>query len=324
MQQQSIGFEDVVAAARRIDGAVRRTPVLSSAELDVDLGASVYFKCENLQRAGAFKLRGAYNAIAALTAADRAAGVIAYSSGNHAQAVALAARLQGARSTIVMPHDAPPIKRAATERYGAHVVEYDRYREDRIEIAQAIAAEQGGVTIPPYDHPEVIAGQGTAARELIEDVGALDVVLAPLGGGGLLSGTAIAVSAMCPDAVLVGVEPEAGDDGRQSLAAGRIVRIDTPQTIADGAQTQFLGRHTFPVIQRHVSQILTVPDRSLIGAMGWFFETLKLVVEPTGALAAAAVLDRLLELRGKRVGVIVSGGNVDPARYCELLADPGR
>ncbi|WP_106849508.1 threo-3-hydroxy-L-aspartate ammonia-lyase [Blastococcus sp. Marseille-P5729] len=320
MQQLPITYDDVLAASYRIDEAVRRTPVLTSAELNDALDARIHFKCENLQRVGAFKLRGAYNAIAALTPQERAAGVIAYSSGNHAQAVAMAATLQGARSTIVMPHDAPPIKRAATERYGARVVEYDRYREDRIEIARGIAEREGGVTIPPYDHPDVIAGQGTVAKELIEQVGTLDVVIAPLGGGGLLSGTAVAAAALCPEAQVLGVEPEAGDDGRRSLAAGQIVRIDTPQTIADGAQTQFLGQYTFPILRRYVAEILTVPDASLVQAMRWFFETLKVVVEPTGALAAAAVRDGLVDVRGKRVGVIVSGGNVDLARYGRLLS----
>ncbi|WP_153505682.1 threo-3-hydroxy-L-aspartate ammonia-lyase [Cumulibacter manganitolerans] len=319
MPEPAIGFEDVVAAADRIAGAAVRTPVLTSPRLDDELGARVYFKCENLQLVGAFKFRGAYNAIARLSPQQRSRGVVAYSSGNHAQAIALAATMQGARSTIVMPTDAPRLKRAATERYGATVVEYDRYAEDRIAVAQRIADEQGATVIPPYDHADVMAGQGTAAKELLEQTGPLDVVVAPLGGGGLLSGTAVATRALAPDAAVYGVEPAAGDDGRRSLAAGRIVTIDTPRTIADGAQTQFLGALTFPVLRALVADVVTVPDESLVQTMRWFFENLKLVVEPTGCLAAAAVRDGLIDVRGKRVGVIVSGGNADPAAFAGYL-----
>lgn len=318
-----IRYEDIEAAARRIAGAVRRTPVLGSARVDEELGAQVFFKCENLQRVGAFKLRGAYNAIARFSAEQQRAGVVAFSSGNHAQAIALAAALQGVRSTIVMPHDAPSIKRASTERYGATVVEYDRYAEDRIAVTAAIAERTGATIVPPYDHVDVMAGQGTAVRELIDDAGPLDVVIAPLGGGGLLSGTAVAAHALCPGVQVYGVEPEAGNDGQRSLAEGRIVTIDTPRTIADGAQTQFLGELTFPVLRELATGVLTVPDSSLVSAMRWFFEDLKLVVEPTGALAAAALRDGLLDVRGKRVGVIVSGGNVDPTAYAGYLTrDP--
>lgn len=318
-----ISHEDVEAAALRIAGAVRRTPVLTSARLDDVLSAHVFFKCENLQLVGAFKLRGAYNAIARLSDEQRRAGVVAFSSGNHAQAVALAASMQGVGSTIVMPTDAPAIKRAATERYGASVVDYDRYTEDRIAVTAAIAERTGAAIIPPYDHADVMAGQGTAAMELIEDAGPLDVVVTPLGGGGLLSGTAVAARAMCPAVQVYGVEPEAGNDAQRSLAEGRIVTIETPRTIADGAQTQFLGELTFPVLQELVAGVLTVPDSSLVSAVRWFFEDLKLVVEPTGALAAAALRDGLLDVRGRRVGVIVSGGNVDPTAYAGYLTrDP--
>lgn len=301
--------------------AVRRTPVLRSPELDALLGAEVHLKCENLQHTGSFKLRGAYNAIAALTPAQRAAGVVAYSSGNHAQAIARAATLQGVRATIVMPADAPEVKRAATVRYGAALVTYDRYAEDRLAVAAAVAAESGAAVIPPYDHLDVMAGQGTAADELLADTGPLDVLLTPLGGGGLLSGTAVTAHALSPGVAVYGVEPEAGNDAQQSLAAGRIVRIDTPRTIADGAQTQFLGVHTFPVLRALVAGVLTVPDDSLVATMRWFFSALKLVVEPTGCLALAALRDGLLDVAGKRVGVLVSGGNVDPAAYAGWLRD---
>ena len=319
MRALELTYSDIRAAAIRLEGAIRRTPVLTSPELDKQLGAEVYFKCENLQLTGAFKMRGAYNAIAALPAAQRRAGVVAYSSGNHAQAIARAATMQGVRSTIVMPTDAAEIKRAATVRYGAEIVTYDRYAEDRIAVAQAIADQTGAALIPPYDHLDVMAGQGTATDELIAEAGPLDVVVAPLGGGGLLSGTAVAAHALSPGVAVYGVEPDAGDDGRQSLAAGRIVRIDTPKTIADGAQTQFLGEHTFPVLRELVAGVLTVPDQSLVSTMQWFFGALKLVVEPTGCLAAAALRDGSLDVAGKRVGVIVSGGNVDPAAFAHYL-----
>lgn len=314
-----LSYSDVVAAADRIAGAARRTPVLNASRFDDEVGAEVYFKCENLQHVGAFKFRGAYNAIAKLTPSQRRAGVVTYSSGNHAQAIALAATMQGVSSTIVMPQDAPAIKRAATERYGAQIIEYDRYSEDRIAIAQSISERDGVTVIPPYDYLDVMAGQGTATKELIEQVGEFDIVVAPLGGGGLLSGTAVAARGLCPEVEVYGVEPEAGNDGQLSLAAGEIISIDTPATIADGAQTLFLGQHTFPVIRELVAGVLTVPDRSLVEMMRWFFENLKQVVEPTGCLAAAAVRDGLLDVQGKRVGIIISGGNVDPTAYATYL-----
>jgi threonine dehydratase len=315
----AIGHADVAAAAERLRGVAHRTPVLRSRTADERSGAQLFFKCENFQRMGAFKFRGAYNALAQFSAEQRRAGVITYSSGNHAQAIALSARLLGMPSVIVMPQDSPAAKLAATRGYqqgqpGSEIVMYDRYREDREAIGQRLAAERGLTLIPPYDHPHVMAGQGTAALELIDDVGALDALLVCVGGGGLIAGSAVVAMHRLPGVRIYGVEPEAGDDTRQSLARGEIVHIDTPQTIADGAQTQHSGRLTFPVIQRHVKAILTVSDSQLIRTMRFFAERLKIVVEPTGCLAAAAALDGTIDLRGQRVGVIVSGGNVDLAR----------
>ncbi|TFW17875.1 threo-3-hydroxy-L-aspartate ammonia-lyase [Duganella callida] len=313
-------YEDVVAASQRIAGVAHKTPVLTSSTANAELGAEVYFKCENFQRMGAFKFRGGYNALAKFTPAQRKAGVVAFSSGNHAQAVALSARLLGIPATIVMPHDAPAAKVAATRGYGVQVVIYDRYTEDREQIGRELAAKHGLTLIPPYDHADVIAGQGTAAKELIEEVGRLDVVFAPLGGGGLLSGTALSTHALSPGAKVYGVEPEAGNDGQQSLRSGSIVHIDTPKTIADGAQTQHLGQLTFPIIQRDVTDILTASDEQLRAEMRFFGERMKIVIEPTSGLGLAAARAMKDQLQGKRVGIIVSGGNVDIARYAELLA----
>jgi len=313
-------FEDVVAASERIAGVAHRTPVLTSSTANAELGAEVFFKCENFQRMGAFKFRGGYNSLAKFTPEQRKAGVVAFSSGNHAQAIALSARLLGIPATIVMPHDAPAAKVAATRGYGAQVVIYDRYTEDREQIGRALAAKHGLTLIPPYDHADVIAGQGTAAKELFEEVGRLDYVFAPLGGGGLLSGTALATRALAPSAKLFGVEPEAGNDGQQSFRSGSIVHIDTPKTIADGAQTQHLGNLTFPIIKRDVDDILTASDDELRAAMRFFAERMKMVVEPTGGLGYAAARAMKDQLQGKRVGIIISGGNVDIARYAELLA----
>ncbi|MCL2553086.1 MAG: threo-3-hydroxy-L-aspartate ammonia-lyase [Actinomycetia bacterium] len=313
-------YDDVRAAAARIEGRAHRTPVLRSRLVDEQTGARVLFKCENLQRMGAFKFRGAYNALARFSAEQRRAGVVAYSSGNHAQAVALAARLLDIPATIVMPLDAPAAKVAATKGYGGDVVTYDRYTEDREAIGRALAAERGLTLVPPYDHADVIAGQGTAAKELFEDEGPLDALFVPLGGGGLLSGTALTAAALAPGCRLVGVEPEAGDDARRSLREGRIVHIDTPRTIADGAQTQHLGELTFAVLRRARPDVVTATDAELVDAMAVFATYLKLVVEPTGCLGLAAVRRMREELRGQRVGVIVSGGNVDPARLAALLA----
>ncbi len=345
MNDLAIQFADIEAAASRLAGVAHRTPVLTSSTADSRTGAKVYFKCENLQRMGAFKFRGAYNALARFTPAQRQAGVVAFSSGNHAQAVALSARLLGMPSAIVMPQDAPPAKVAATRAYQAgasqavarcsEVILYDRYSEDREAIGRRLAAERGMTLIPPYDHADVMAGQGTAALELLQQVqaidgGGLDALLVCVGGGGLISGCAVAAKALAPGIQVWGVEPAAGNDVQQSLAAGCIVHIPTPNTIADGAQTQHAGALTFPVIQRLVSGVVTVDDAALVDAMRFFAERMKLVVEPTGALGAAALFTQghggqaaaggLPDLRGARVGVIVSGGNVDLQRYAALLS----
>lgn len=309
-------FDDVSAAAARIAGHAHRTPVMRSRAIDELVGARVVFKCENLQRVGAFKFRGAFNALAKLE--DRRAGVVAFSSGNHAQAVALAARELGMHATIVMPRDAPEAKLRATRGYGAEIVIYDRFSEDREAIARRIAGERGAPILPPYDHADIIAGQGTAALELLDEVGELDFLFVPLGGGGLLAGALLAARARSPGCRVYGVEPEAGNDGQQSLRSGAIVHIATPATIADGAQTQHLGQLTFPIIQRNVADILTATDAQLVDAMRLFAERMKLVVEPTGCLGFAGA--RQAAIAGARVGVILSGGNVDLARYAAFLA----
>ncbi|MDB5361372.1 MAG: threo-3-hydroxy-L-aspartate ammonia-lyase [Rhodospirillales bacterium] len=321
MTDLAISFEDVAAAHARIAPFAHRTPVLTSTTADALVGGSLFFKCENFQRMGAFKFRGAYNAIAQFTPEQRAHGVVTFSSGNHAQGIALSARLLGVKAVILMPIDAPATKVAATRGYGAEVVLYDRYGEDRDAIGRRLADERGLTLIPPYDHPHVMAGQGTVAKELIEEVGPLDVLLVPLGGGGLLSGCATAAKALCPDCRVIGVEPEAGNDGQLSFRSGAIVRIDTPKTIADGAQTQFLGNYTFPVIRQRVDDVLTVSDAELAATMKFFAMRMKIIVEPTGCLGAAAAFGGQLDLRGKRVGVVLTGGNVDMARFASLIAD---
>ena len=313
-------YDDVVAAAGRIAGHAHRTPVLTSRTINAEFGAQVFFKCENLQRMGAFKFRGAFNALARFDAAQRKAGVIAFSSGNHAQGIALAARELGIPATIVMPQDAPAAKVAATQCYGATVVFYDRYTQDREQITRDLAERNGLTLIPPYDHADVLAGQGTAAKELFEEVGPLDSFFVCLGGGGLLSGSALATRALSPQTRLYGVEPAAGNDGQQSFRSGAIVHIDTPTTIADGAQTQHLGHITFPIIQRDVDDILTVTDEQLVDGMRFFAERMKLIVEPTGCLGFAAARAMRNELRGQRVGVLISGGNVDLARFSALVS----
>jgi threonine dehydratase len=314
-------YADVVAASERIAGVAHRTPVLTSRTANAELGAEVFFKCENLQRMGAFKFRGSYNALARFDAQQRRAGVVAFSSGNHAQGIALSAQLLGIPATIVMPLDAPASKIAATRGYGATVVTYDRYTEDREQIGRDLAQKHGLTLIPPYDHADVIAGQGTAARELFEEVGELDYLFVCLGGGGLLSGSALVTRALSPKTRLYGVEPEAGNDGQQSFRSGSIVHIDTPKTIADGAQTQHLGKLTFPIIKRDVDDILTVSDEQLRAEMRFFASRMKIVVEPTGCLGLAAARAMKDQLEGKRVGVIISGGNVDIERYAALLAE---
>lgn len=305
----SVNWQDVLAAHRRIDGIAHRTPVLTSATANDMVGAELFFKAENLQRMGAFKFRGAYNALSQFTDEQKQEGVIAFSSGNHAQAIALSAKLLGMPATIVMPEDAPPMKLAATRGYGAKVILYDRYSESREDIGAKIASEQGGTLIPPYDHADIIAGQGTAVKELIEDAGPMDIIITALGGGGLLAGSAIAAHALCPNAMIYGVEPEAGNDGQQSFRSGQIVSIPTPRTIADGAQTLHLGELTFPIIQEHVTDILTVSDEELLDMMEFFVERMKIVVEPTGCLAPAVVFNRKVDMAGKRVGIVLSGGN---------------
>ena len=316
----TLAYADVEAAAERIRGIAHRTPVLTSRTADARTAATLFFKAEPLQRAGAFKFRGACNAIAALSPEQRKRGVLAFSSGNHAQAIAYAGALQGVPTVIVMPHDAPAIKVAATRGYGAEIVVYDRYKEDREAVSRRLAEERGLSMIPPYDHPDVIAGQGTAVKELIEEVGPLDVLLVCLGGGGLLAGSCLAARALSPEVEIWGVEPEAGNDGQKSLAKGEVVRIPVPVSIADGALTTHLGQHTFPIIRREAAGIVTATDAQLVSAMRFFVERMKLVVEPTGCLAAAAAFEGAVAVQGKRVGVILSGGNVDPAALGRHLA----
>ncbi len=307
----SVSFDDVEAAHARLRGVAHRTPTLASSTIDALTGATVHFKCENLQRMGAFKFRGAYNALAQLNDDQKHRGVITYSSGNHAQAVALAGRLLGVAATIVMPADAPRVKLEATRGYGAEVITYDAKTASREEIARRLGAERGLTLIPPFDHPHVIAGQGTAAKELIEDAGPLDALLVPCGGGGLLSGCAVAARRMNPDCRVIGVEPAAGDDATRSFKSKTLQSVHNPDTIADGARTSSLGEHTFPLVLHYVDEMLTVTDLELLDAMFFLWQRMKLVVEPTGALAACALLRGKLDAAGLRVGVILSGGNVD-------------
>lgn len=314
-------FDDVVAAAERIKGHANITPVMTSRTVNEEFGAELYFKCENFQRMGAFKFRGAFNALSKFSAEQRKAGVVAFSSGNHAQAIALSAKLLGISATILMPHDAPAAKVAATKGYGGQVVFFDRYTEDREQIGRDLAEKHGLTLIPSYDHVDVLTGQGTAAKELFEEVGPLDALFVPLGGGGLLSGCALATRALSPDCKIYGVEPEAGNDGQRSFRTGSIVHIDTPKTIADGAQTQHLGVNTFPIILQDVYDILTASDDELIECMGFMATRMKLIVEPTGCLGFAAARKLKGELQGKRVGVLISGGNVDMARFTSLLKE---
>jgi threonine dehydratase len=305
-----VTFEDIAAAHERIRAHARRTPVLTSSTVDAMTGAKVFFKCENLQRMGAFKFRGAYNALSQLSPEQRKRGVLAFSSGNHAQAVALSGKLLGIPTTIVMPEDAPKVKLEATRGYGGEVVTYGK-GENREALAKRLSDERNLTLIPPFDHPHIVAGQGTAAKELIEDAGALDALLVPCGGGGLISGCAIAARQLSPQCRVIGVEPAAGDDATRSFREKKLVKIEVPDTIADGARTTSLGEITFPLVMRYVNDMLTVTDEELLRAMFWLWERMKLVVEPTGALAACAVLEKKLNLEKRRVGVILSGGNVD-------------
>ncbi len=312
-------FDDVAAAALRIAGHANRTPVLTSRTLDRETGAQVFMKCENFQRMGAFKFRGAFNALSRFDAEQRKRGVVAFSSGNHAQAIALSANLIGMPATIVMPLDAPPNKLAATRGYGGNVITYDRYKEDREAIGARLATEQGLTLIPPYDHADVLTGQGTAAKELFEEVPELDALFVCLGGGGLLSGSALSARALSPATKIYGVEPEAGNDGQQSFKSGQIVHIPTPVTIADGAQTQHLGQTTFAIIRRDVDDVFTVTDDELRNAMAFCAARMKIIIEPTGALALACVRNMSAWLKGQRIGVIISGGNVDMTRFAALI-----
>ncbi|SPY77591.1 threo-3-hydroxy-L-aspartate ammonia-lyase [Providencia rustigianii] len=312
-------YQDVEAASARIANFAHKTPVMTSSTINKQFGAELFFKCENFQRMGAFKFRGALNALAQFTPQQKKAGVIAFSSGNHAQGIALAAQILNIPATILMPLDAPEVKVAATEGYGASVVRFDRYTQDREQLTQELATQQGLTIIPPFDHPHIIAGQGTSAKELFKEVGELDALFVCLGGGGLLSGCALAARALSPNCKVYGVEPEAGNDAQQSFRSGKIVHIETPKTIADGAQTQHIGHYTFALIQQNVDDILTATDEQLVDCMKFYAERMKMVVEPTGCLSFAAAVKMKEELRGKRIGIIVSGGNVDIKRFAELM-----
>ena len=306
-----VSYDDIAGAARRIEGKAIRTPVMTSSTVDARTGAQVFFKCENFQRMGAFKFRGAYNALSLLSPEERKRGVLAFSSGNHAQAVALAGRLLGIETAIVMPMDAPSVKVEATRGYGAEVILYDKHKAERETFAREVAAERGLAVIPPFDHPHVVAGQGTAAKELIEETGPLDYLLVCCGGGGLLSGCAIAAHALSPGCKSIGVEPALGDDATRSFKTRTLQSCHNPETIADGARTHSMGKVTFPLVMAYVADMLTVEDTELLRTMFWLWERMKIVVEPTGALAATALLEGKLDVKGKRVGVIISGGNVD-------------
>jgi threonine dehydratase len=312
-------YRDVIVAATRIQGWAHRTPVMTSKTANATTGAELFFKCENLQRAGAFKFRGAFNAIAALTDAQRASGVVTFSSGNHAQAIALAGSLQRVATTIIMPKDAPEMKVAATRGYGGNIVFYDRYTEDRDELGRKLSQERGMSLIPPYDHAEVIAGQATATKELLEQEGPLDRLFVPLGGGGLLAGAALAAQTLSPHCKVIGVEPAAGNDGQLSFRSGKIVNIAVPKSLADGALVTHVGEINFSIIRSLVHDIITVPDEALIEAMKFFAERMKILVEPTGCLAAAAVFSQQHHQKGERIGILLSGGNVDLKRFAALL-----
>lgn len=315
-----VSYEAVEEAASRLEGPAERTPVFTSRTVEERTGSRVFFKCENFQRAGAFKFRGAFNALSRLPEEQQRRGVLAYSSGNHAQAIALAGRLLEVPTTVVMPGDAPEVKLRATEGYGAEVVRYDRWDTDREELGGRISSERGLSVVPPYDHPDIVAGAGTAARELFEEVGPLDLLLVCCGGGGLLSGSALAARALSPGCRVVGVEPETADDAARSFREKKLHTVRNPDTIADGARTPSLGEVTFPLVLRHVDAMVTVSEAAILRAMFFLWERMKLVVEPTGALGAAALLEGTETAPGERVGVIISGGNVDLRTASELLA----
>jgi threonine dehydratase len=319
-----VAYADVAAAAERIAGRARRTPVLTSRHVDQRTGGQVFFKCENLQRIGAFKFRGAFNALSQLTPEQRKRGVLAYSSGNHAQAVALAGQLLSTPTVIVMPLDAPAVKVEATRGYGAQIVTYDKHTTVREELAASVAGERGLTIIPPYDHAHVVAGQGTAAKELIEEVGQLDYLFVPVGGGGLISGCALAADALSPGCRVIGVEPEAGDDATRSFKSGTLQSCYNPETVADGARTPYLGEITFPLVLRYVSDMVTVSDAELLRTMFFLWERMKTVIEPTGALGAAGLFENKIGVpAGARVGVIASGGNVDFADVAAWTTQAG-
>ncbi len=312
----SVTFEDILSAAEQIAGIAHRTPVATSRLLDAACGNRMYLKCENLQRMGAFKFRGAYNAISRLSTAEKERGIITYSSGNHAQAVALVSQILGLQATIVMPQNAPRLKLEATRSYGAQVVLYDPATSSREEIARRLGAEHGYAVIPPYDHPHIIAGQGTAALELLRETGPLDYLFVPCGGGGLLSGSAIAARGLAPNCRVIGVEPAAGDDATRSFHSGTLHSVHNPDTIADGARTPSLGQYTYPLVREYVSDMLAVSDEDLVRTMQFVWTRLKLIVEPTGVLGLAAIFNRRYPVENKQVGVILSGGNVDIASAC--------
>lgn len=311
---------DVRAAAKRLKNVATRTPVFTSRTLNARTGGEIFLKGENLQRMGAFKFRGAYNRIVQLSPGERRGGVVAFSSGNHAQGVALAAQLLDVPAAIVMPSDTPASKVAATKEYGAEVIFYDRYRSHRAEIAQGICDERGATLVPPFDDTEIIAGAGTAAMELLEDIPVIDTIITPVGGGGLLSGSALAAQALKPSVVLFGVEPDAGNDFQRSLQSGSIVEIEVPKTIADGLQTQAAGKLTFEIVRKYVKEIVTVSEDALRDAMRFAFERMKLVIEPSGAAGLAAILTGKIDVKGKKAGIIISGGNIDAERFIQLLS----
>jgi threonine dehydratase len=315
-----VTYDDIVDAAKQIEGVARRTPIMTSRTLDERLEARFYVKCESFQRSGAFKFRGAYNVLSRFTVTECQRGVVTHSSGNHGQALALAGRVVGTSVVVVMPRDAPPSKRRAAEGYGARVVEYDPATQKREEISRGIQEREDRILVPPFDHPQIVAGQGTVALELIEEVGPLDLILTPCGGGGLLSGCALAARHLSPDSRVVGVEPEAGDDATRSFKAGSIQSVSNPRTIADGARTASLSPLTFSLVRQNVDDMVTVSDAELVEAMRFVWERLKLVVEPTGVLGLAAALSGKVETAGKRVGVVLSGGNVDLAAASALFA----
>ena len=311
-------FKDIQSAAQRLTGIINKTPVLESRTLNARVGGSIFLKCENFQRTGAFKLRGAYNAISQLSPAEKTQGVLTYSSGNHAQAVALVGHLLNVRTTIVMPKNAPQTKRAATEGYGANIIDYDPNEITREELAQEIQSRNGQTLIPPYDHPHILAGQGTVALELIEEVSELDLLLAPCGGGGLLSGSAIAVKELLPNCKVVGVEPELADDATKSFRTGKLHSVHNPPTIADGTRTPSLGEITFPLVMKYVDDMITVSEDAIKEAVRFLFYTMKLVVEPSGALGIAALLAGKITA-APRTGVIISGGNIDGDTMINIL-----